>query len=169
MTPPATRFPVVLAPATGADVPAIQGLLESVREWLLARGHPQWQRGFPADWVRGEVAAGRFWVAHDAAGLVTTVRLTSEDATWAARASASALYVQTLAVRRDRAGEGIGAEVLEWAAAQAAARGRSRLRLDFVAPNPRLEAYYAGVGFVVVGDAASGGAPVRLMERTTGA
>ena len=169
MVPPATRFPADLAPATGADVPAVRGLLESVRDWLLARGNPQWQRGFPEDWVRGEVAAGRFWVARDADGLVATVRLADEDATWTGRANAPALYLHTLAVRRDRAGEGIGAEVLEWAATQAAARGRGRLRLDFVRPNPRLEAYDAGVGFVVVGDAASGCAPVRLMERATGA
>ena len=148
---------------------AILGLLGGVGDWLLARGHRQWQRRFSAEWVRDEVAAGRFWVVRDAVGLVATVRLMDEDSTWAGRAPTPAVYVHTLAVRRDRAGEGIGAGVLAWATAHAAARGRSRLRLDFVTPNPRLEAYYVGLGFVVVGDAEFGGAPVRLMERATGA
>ena len=57
-----------------------------------------------------------------------------------------------LAVRRDRAGRGIGAAVVEWANAEAAEAGREFLRLDCLCDNPRIRDYYEDLGFEHRGD-----------------
>ena len=58
-----------------------------------------------------------------------------------------------LVVRRDRAGAGLGAAMLDWAAGQVSAAGRGWLRLDVSADNVALCAYYERLGFEHRGDA----------------
>ena len=57
------------------------------------------------------------------------------------------------------AGRGDGEAILAWAADTARRHGRHALRLDCVAANRRLRAYYEASGFVHRGDVAVGGAP----------
>ena len=51
-----------------------------------------------------------------------------------------------------RAASGLGAVILGWAARIARQQGREALRLDCVASNGRLRAYYEAAGFVHRGD-----------------
>jgi hypothetical protein len=62
-----------------------------------------------------------------------------------------------MAVRREAAG--LGAAILAWAADAARRHGRTALRLDCVASNDRLRAYYEAAGFVHRGDVTVAGAP----------
>jgi predicted N-acetyltransferase YhbS len=62
------------------------------------------------------------------------------------------LYVHKLAVRRDHAGRGIGAALVEWASARAGASGRSFVRLDCLRNDPGIRAYYERLGFEHCGD-----------------
>ena len=71
---------------------------------------------------------------------------------WGER-EADAGYVHRLVVRRDRAGAGLGATILDWAAQQVRAAGREWLRLDVPADNVALCAYYERLGFEYRGDA----------------
>ncbi len=73
------------------------------------------------------------------------------------RAAPSAAYLHRMAVRRHAAG--IGAAVLSWAAGLARQHGCQALRLDCVASNDRLRAYYERTGFAYRGDVTVGGAP----------
>lgn len=61
-------------------------------------------------------------------------------------------YVRRLAVRRSHAGQGLGSQLLDWAADQVGAAGKRLLRLDCVAENAGLRRYYEGVGFTHLGD-----------------
>jgi hypothetical protein len=62
-----------------------------------------------------------------------------------------------MAVRRRAAG--LGAVILDWTAGLARRHGRSALRLDCVASNDRLRAYYEAAGFAWRGDIVVAGAP----------
>jgi hypothetical protein len=68
-----------------------------------------------------------------------------------------------LAVRRGY--PGLGAALLGWAAESVRDAGRRFVRLDCVAGNPRLRAYYEAAGFAHRGDVAVGGAPGELVDR----
>lgn len=58
-----------------------------------------------------------------------------------------ALYVHRMAVSRQRAGEGIGSAMLNWAGRRALWTGRPKLRLDAWRTNDDLHKYYEKQGF----------------------
>jgi ribosomal protein S18 acetylase RimI-like enzyme len=59
-----------------------------------------------------------------------------------------ALYLHGLVVRRAAAGQGLGHELLRYAAAIAAGQGKRFLRLDCWAGNEALRRFYTAAGFV---------------------
>ena len=63
-----------------------------------------------------------------------------------------------------RQAAGLGAVILAWAADAARQRGCEALRLDCVAFNPRLRAYYEAAGFVHRGDVTVAGAPGQRLD-----
>jgi RimJ/RimL family protein N-acetyltransferase len=75
----------------------------------------------------------------------------------------SALCVHRMAVRRQAAG--LGAIILALAAAVARERDLEALRLDCVASNGRLRAYYEAAGFTHRGDATVAGAPGQRLDK----
>ena len=74
-------------------------------------------------------------------------------------------YVHGLAIRRDAAGQGIGAAMLAWAGRAVAAAGRPYLRLDCMATNARLRAYYERAGFTQVRDVADANWSASLYQK----
>ena len=74
----------------------------------------------------------------------------------------SAAYLHRMAVRRTEAG--LGPVILAWAADIARQHDCDALRLDCVASNGRLRAYYEAAGFACRGDVAVGGAPGQRLE-----
>jgi GNAT superfamily N-acetyltransferase len=89
------------------------------------------------------------------------VTLDHGDPVWDDR-PAAALYVHRMAVRRSAAG--LGTVILRWAAGVAREQGREALRLDCVASNGPLRAYYEAAGFVHRGDATVAGAPGQRLD-----
>jgi GNAT superfamily N-acetyltransferase len=105
-------------------------------------------------------------VARSDGEAVAVVRLLWTDRRfWGGRDEGDAAYVHSLAVRRDLAGRGIGAAVLAWAEREAAARGRRFLRLDCLAANAGLTAYYERAGFSPIGIVRLGGEAMLLLEK----
>ena len=60
-------------------------------------------------------------------------------------------YLHGLAVRRDRAGQGLGEELISWCMGEVGRRGRESLRLDCMGQNPGLCKYYRDLGFIDAG------------------
>ena len=71
-------------------------------------------------------------------------------------------YLHRMAVRRQE--PGLGAVILAWAQDLARQHGRDALRLDCVASNDRLRAYYETAGFVYRGEVAVGGSPGQRLD-----
>lgn len=134
----------------------VLAVLDEAAAWLGERGVRQWPPRFQREWIELAVLAGDTWLAVDGRHVLATVTLGWADGLWADR-PAPAAYVHRLAVRRTAAG--LGARILDWAAATAAAEGRHFLRLDCVASNRRLRDYYEAAGFRHRGDAPVSGPP----------
>jgi GNAT superfamily N-acetyltransferase len=97
-----------------------------------------------------------------APGQVDEVLAVLDEAVWDGLPGAAALYVHRMAVRRSASG--LGAVILRRAAGIARQQGREALRLDCVASNGRLRAYYEAAGFVHRGDVTVAGAPGQRLD-----
>jgi GNAT superfamily N-acetyltransferase len=154
----AVRF-LVAAPG---QVDEVLTVLDEAAAWLRGRGVEQWPARFERSWVEGAVSRGETWLALVGGTVSGTVTLDHSDPVWDGLPGAAALYVHRMAVRRPAAG--LGAVILEWAAGVARRQGREALRLDCVAANRRLRAYYEAAGFAHRGDVTVAGAPGQRLD-----
>jgi RimJ/RimL family protein N-acetyltransferase len=141
--------PLALRPARSSESGQVAGLLLEVSSWLHGRGIPQWLTPHPRERLEAEIQAGEVLVLEEAGEIIGTVTLTRvPDPYWPdAGADADAVYLHRLAVRRARAGQGIGREMVRWAERHLAESGVRRLRLDCMASSARMRAYYAALGY----------------------
>ncbi|WP_070121015.1 GNAT family N-acetyltransferase [Bacillus marinisedimentorum] len=135
------------------DLANIQELLVQAGKWLQEKGLEQWDYyvhdidGNTADVIES-IERGSTYLLKD--GLVNAGTITVETSpgewdrgVWEEEASgADAAYVHRLVVNRFYAGRGIGEKLLNWAEDHAEQQGKTRLRLDCLASNESLNAYY---------------------------
>lgn len=148
--------PAQMRRAGPREIGDVLGVLDEAAAWLGEQGVQQWPPRFQREWVEPAVLAGDTWLAVDGGHVLATVTLDRADELWADR-PAPAAYLHRLAVRR--AAAGLGARILDWAAATAASEGHRFLRLDCVESNRRLRDYYEAAGFRHRGDAPVTGPP----------
>ena len=147
------------------DVAVVAGLLDEATVWVGERGYEQWPLPFPRDELEAAVERGEVYVAEVDREVVATVTLLWDDPMYWGDRPPDAFYVHKLAVRRDRAGRGIGAAIVEWANAEAAEAGRDFLRLDCLGDNPAIRTYYEDLGFQHRDDIVADGRKLSLYER----
>jgi len=134
------------------DVETVAGLIDEATVWVRELGHEQWTLPFPRDELAAAIERGEVYLGEVNGEPVGTVTILSDDPVYWGERPPDALYVHKLAVRRDHAGRGIGAAIVEWADARAAAAGRDFLRLDCLRDDPAIRAYYERLGFEHRGD-----------------
>lgn len=160
-----------LQPAVNDDAGALAELRDEAARWLLARGYRQWEVGeFTAEQFARSVELDEVLVVRDDGRIVATVTLTAEDElVWAGRACADAAYVHRLIVARSHSGQGLGSAILAAVEECARRRGATVVRLDFVASNGDLGAFYRRRGYREVGGlefpSSPGIRPCTLMEK----
>lgn len=154
-----------LTRATEADAETLAALHEEAARWLWERGIRQWRPGeYTATHALAAIREGHeVYLARRAGAPVGTFILQWDDPEMWGERPPDAGYVHGLSVRRAVAGLGLGAALLDWAAQRVAASGRHWLRLDCMAANPALRAYYERRGFTYRGEAEEGWAA--LYER----
>ncbi|GAA4771106.1 GNAT family N-acetyltransferase [Microbacterium gilvum] len=143
----------MLRPAAPADAPAILSLRDSLALWHAARGISQWREGqIPLAVFERQIADGEWHVRDGSDGLAAAVRVLDDDpAFWVDSDTADAGYVHGLMVAREESGAGLGARVLAFAEDLIARRGWSTARLDCMAANAGLRAYYEARGYTLQG------------------
>ena len=148
------------------DADAVAELLDEATVWVGELGFEQWPLPFPRDELAEAIDRGEVYVVEgeDDEPVATLVLLQDDPQYWGDRPQ-DAFYLHKFAVRRDRAGRGIGAAVVEWANAEAAEAGREFLRLDCLCENPRIRDYYEDLGFEHRGDLVLNGRNMSLYER----
>jgi GNAT superfamily N-acetyltransferase len=143
------------------QVDNVLGLLDEAAAWLQAQGISQWPERFESSWVEDAIHRGETWLVQVGRTISATVTLDWSDPVWSDVAG-NAAYLHRMAVRRRASG--LGAVILAWAAGIACQHGRKALRLDCVASNDRLRAYYEAAGFVYRDDVAVAGAPGQRLD-----
>jgi len=148
----AVAGPPALERGTVADAAAVVRLRDAAAEWLLARGIEQWHPGEAGEsGLAARADAGELFVVRDRGEVVAAVVIVPSDPlVWGPRPS-DAGYLHTLVIDRRWAGQGLGRRVLARAEAHIAARGATCARLDCVAGNDGLTAYYRNAGYTEVG------------------
>jgi GNAT superfamily N-acetyltransferase len=148
------------------DAVIVAGLLDEATVWVNDLGFSQWPLPFPRDELAAAIGRGEVYVveSEDGEGVATVSMLPDDPEYWGDQPP-DAFYVHKLAVRRDQAGRGIGAAIVEWANAEAAEAGREFLRLDCLADNPGIRDYYEDLGFEHRGDLVLDGQKMSLYER----
>ncbi|HLL69185.1 MAG TPA: GNAT family N-acetyltransferase [Micromonosporaceae bacterium] len=142
--------------ATVADVADVLVVLDHAAAWLAAADIRQWPDRFLPEWVAPAVERGETWLVRAGRRTAGTVTLDWSDPVWS-DCVGRAGYLHRMAVERWAAGT--GRAILTWAADRARAQGAAALRLDCVAGNSGLRAYYEAAGFCHRGDVEVGGAP----------
>jgi predicted N-acetyltransferase YhbS len=156
---------VNVRPADREDAGTVAELLDEATRWVRNLGYEQWPLPFPRPELAAAIDRGEVFVVEDEGDPVATVTLLWDDPIYWGERPPDAVYVHKLAVRRDRAGRGIGAAIVAWANAEAIEAGRDFLRLDCLRDNPGIRDYYEQLGFEHRGDLTLVGRPMSLYER----
>ncbi|MET8709252.1 N-acetyltransferase [Streptomyces californicus] len=139
--------------ASEEDLPRVVRLRDAAARWMLARGVTgQWQPGeLGVEHFRRVSEIGEVWLAESTIGVVGAWELWWEDEdAWGPQASAAG-YVHRLMVAHADVPPGSGRRLLRAAEQRVAATGRGLVRLDCLAGNARLNAYYLAAGYRAVG------------------
>jgi GNAT superfamily N-acetyltransferase len=145
------------------DIELVLAVLADAAAWLQTRDVDQWPDRFPADWVIPAIERGETWLADVDGEVVGTLVVQWEDPIFWAGSPSDAGYLHRLAARRH--GDGLGGRLLVWAEQHAADNGKAFLRLDCVAENMSLRAYYERAGYDYVGDVTVGAFTQRRYEK----
>jgi GNAT superfamily N-acetyltransferase len=153
--------------ATPTDAAVAGEILDEATAYVATLGYDQWTVPFPQGELAERIERGELYVVEvDGQTAATLTLLWDDPAFWGERPP-DAVYLHKLAVRRAHAGYGLGAAVVEWVDAQAAAAGRRYVRLDCHRDDPGIRAYYERLGFEHRGDKDDPRFDVALYERRT--
>ena len=154
--------------AQADDVEAVVRLFVDAAVWMKSRGIYQWTTSpKPRFWehVRQKIGEGEVFVVRGEHGrLLGHIRFDYEAGRIWPDDPADTAYVRGLVIANKMRGQGLGAEMLDWAQGYARQKGYWRLRLDCLAENDRLCQYYADYGFAFLGEGYSGSYTAALFE-----
>ncbi|MEV4436551.1 GNAT family N-acetyltransferase [Streptomyces sp. NPDC049585] len=139
--------------ADDTDLAALVRLRDDAARWILARGvSDQWRPGeLDADHFRRVMDGGEVWLAQAAGRVVGAWELWWQDEDAWGPQPPTAGYVHRLMVDHGSVAPGTGRRLLQAAEHRVAEAGRTLVRLDCLAGNARLNAYYLGAGYRAVG------------------
>ncbi|MEW1892991.1 GNAT family N-acetyltransferase [Streptomyces sp. NPDC085659] len=139
--------------ADGDDLASLVRLRDDAARWMLAQGVTgQWQPGeLGEDHFHRIMETGEVWLAESGGRAVGAWELWWQDEHAWGPQPAPAGYVHRLMVDRGGVPPGTGRRLLRAAERRVAEAGRALVRLDCLAGNEPLTAYYLGAGYRVVG------------------
>jgi GNAT superfamily N-acetyltransferase len=132
--------------ANQKNLQVVGKLLSAARDWHLATTPEVWPV-FPLEAISRDIAEERVYLFSIDSIYVATVTITETDPLIWDGSEDPAFYIHKLATRRDYAGQGLGATILEWIKGHALRSQKKFLRLDTWATNARLKKYYEKQGF----------------------
>lgn len=176
---------MIVKPAFNADLDTVLRWRAERTRWLARLGEDQWQVPWPRASAQIAVETQELWMVWDTDTPVASFMLSDHervDDLWKLDTDygqlwlpddqpQQALYVSKMVVPLANAGEGLGAEILDWCAGQAFDTNHFWLRLDAWTTNIRLRTWYEKQGFELVrtvGTRASGACYQRPAQPYTG-
>ncbi|MCM3748500.1 GNAT family N-acetyltransferase [Paenibacillus pasadenensis] len=147
-------------------------LLLGIARWLHSRGSTQWSgllTGEDSHGLRDAAARGEAVLFRDtqkspgrvpgrAAGMVILMQQPGpwDRELWGEQGHERYVYLHRLASARDYSGAGLGRSILRWAEKNVVYSGKTAIRLDCIASNPKLGELYRSCGYTEIGISASG-------------
>ena len=124
--------------ATPDDLDALVAFRDEAARWLASKGIDQWQEPWPTEDLMVEgmlrsIEAGETFIVWDddkPAATITINRFAKPELWTPEEAAEPALYAHKVTVDRAYGGQGLGAELLDWAGTKAADEGADWLRVD---------------------------------------
>ena len=144
------RTEIMIRPATIDEAPVVLSLLQGSARWLNSKGIYQWRpEYFDLEEVVDFMSNGSdVYLAEYNQDIVGTYLITwSDPMIWQELDNNDSGYIHRFAVNRDYQGNGIGQHLLQAAEGQIRQKGKTHIRLDCMADNPRLNRYYKDCGF----------------------
>ncbi len=151
---------ITIVQAQPANLAIITGILEEAASWIASLDIDQWQPGdFRQSANQSRIAQninrGEAYLALYDKQVIGTITVQAgsaiDEELWGHERLHDALYVHRLVIQRKYAGKGIGSIFLRWAEQLAMDAGKPFLRLDCMAANTALCAYYERYGFMCRG------------------
>lgn len=137
------------------DTEAVLQLLIQTAEWLKSKGSTQWSgllkgedsHQTPEAIKRGEVYL--FRQGNRLAGMVMLMQQASawDRELWGEEGHEQSIYLHRLNINREVAGKNLGEAIVDWAGSGIHFEGKDRIRLDCIANNPKLNAFYLSCGY----------------------
>lgn len=149
------QLQLVLRQASVDNFEIVHSLLTEASRWLRTKNTDQWTAPWPDANGRNErikkaIGAGRTWIAWDNLQPAATLTASPNDhRIWPeADVRDPAVYVRRIVVSRGYAGQGLGAQLLDWAGLRASRTyGALWVRVDVWTTNTELHEYYRRQGF----------------------
>jgi GNAT superfamily N-acetyltransferase len=156
------RYLFAVRLGTPGDLREVRRLVRETAEWLREnKDTDQWAKPWPdragqTERMQNDLLRGKTWLVWDGRAAAATITIDTEEPVdvhgqpvWPAHKRRElALYVRRVVVRRSYAGLGLGAGLLDWAAAVAKRDyGATLIRIDVWTTNLDLHAYYEGQRF----------------------
>jgi len=140
---------IEMRPASVLEAEVARSIMFDVAEWQKSLGQPMWADdviGLPR--ILEAIARAELFLAFRGEDAVGRVYFQNEDQVfWPDLPKGEAAFVHKLAVKRSAGGQGISAQIMDWAKDEARRRGRRYLRLDCRAERKGLCDLYESMGF----------------------
>jgi GNAT superfamily N-acetyltransferase len=130
-------------------------------------GDRAWRDGFSREWASRTLDEGAAYVGKIDNKIVAAFALEWSDDIWSEHEESSAGYVHRLAVAEGFHGQGIGKNIIDWAAGVIKKENRQFIRLDCPAANKSLTEYYLKLSFelIEVKEIPEYGAVVNMLQK----
>ncbi|WP_341282673.1 GNAT family N-acetyltransferase [Paenibacillus sp. FSL H8-0537] len=154
--------------ATSDDLEAMLRLYKEAARWIYeAKGLRQWSEdSFTLAYLEGFIREKEVFVAYLQGELAGCFSVEwGDEPIWGEQFHTDAGYVHRLAVARSIKGQGIGGQLLAWSEAYIRGRGKAWMRLDCMAENPSLNAFYVSQGLTLCGRYDADGWSANLYEK----
>lgn len=150
--------------ATVKDTTRVLHLLTETAKWFQQNGSTQWSdllKGIDAHNTTGAIQRGDVFICTKEEELAGMVMLLQTPSEWDCRlweltdeAPNDAIYLHRLAINRKYAHYKLGQSIVNWCKNDIQFEGKKKVRLDCVAHNEFLNAFYQKIGFTYVGEKA---------------
>jgi len=134
--------------AQPADVEEVRTILEGARQWLLSKGINQWIYPFAKTWLARRIEEHEVYLASWSGVFIGTLTIQWSDREIWGEMPDAAGYIHQMAVREEFRGKGLGLQLLRWGEERIASHGKQYVRLDCLADNSKLSAYYEQAGYI---------------------
>lgn len=151
-----------VAQAKVEDTENILSLLLETAKWFQENGSTQWNgllHGVDSHQTADAIQRGDVFICKDQEEVAGMVMLLPNPSEWDRNLWAlkedftnDAIYLHRLAISRKYAQHQLGEAILNWCQQSIRFEGKAKIRLDCVADNEFLNAYYRRAGYTYVGE-----------------